>query len=243
MTSCLCLLPLFFSPVMWFAATGPPSLLKEKLLFDFEDPADLKAWSNLELPDAKDKEPPIQMALAADHATSGKQSLKLTFAGGRWPTISTTHVQGDLLPYKSFQADVAVSRPCLIGFTILQEKSQRGEGWDALVSRWTKTAFLQPGKNRVSASLPQPNEYALSAKWGKVIRFEIFMYAPRDGEVIHVDNIRLTMAKASSPLKKQLTVAGTDWVLSGTSSAHAVIELGKKLKAGWTRPRGKTLTH
>ena len=84
---------------------------EDLLLFDFEDPADVKVWSNLELP--KDREPPIKLELSAEHATSGKHSLKLTFAGGRWPTITTTNIQGEWLPYKSFQADVTVSRPCL----------------------------------------------------------------------------------------------------------------------------------
>jgi hypothetical protein len=239
MNKILCLVTIFFCPAIWSGAAVHTD--QEKLLFDFEDPADLKVWSNLELPAAKDKEPPIKLEQSTEHATSGKHSLKLTFAGGRWPTITTSKIQGDWLPYKTFQADVSVSRPCLVGFTILQEKSQRGESWDALVSRWTKTAFLQKGKNRVTAPLPQPNEYAVAAKWGKVVRFEIFMYAPRDGEAIFVDNICLTMAKEAPPQKKEFTVAGTDWVLSGTSSAQAVIELGKKLKAGWRKPEAKSL--
>ncbi|HMF18594.1 MAG TPA: DNRLRE domain-containing protein [Gemmataceae bacterium] len=232
------LLLLFFCPVFWSGHAAQEAKV-DLLLFDFEDPADLKSWSNLELP--KDKEPPIKLGLSAEHATSGKRSLKLTFAGGHWPTITTTNIQDDWLPYRTFQADVTVSRPCLVGFTILQEKSQRGEGWEALISRWTKTAFLQKGKNRVVTALPQPNEYALSRKWGKVIRFEIFMYAPHDGETVFIDNIRLTMAKEAPPQKREFTVTGTDWVVSGTSSAQAVIELGKKLKSGWKKPEAKTL--
>ena len=199
------LLPLFFCPVLW-GGHAAQETKEDLLLFDFEDPADLKSWSNLELP--KDREPPIKLELSAEHATSGKHSLKLTFAGGRWPTITTTNIQGDWLPYKTFQADVTVSRPCLVGFTIFQEKSQRGEGWEALISRWTKTAFLHKGKNRVTASLPQPNEYALSRKWGKVLRFEIFMYAPHDGETIFIDNVRLTMAKEAPPHTAHLGLPG-----------------------------------
>src|SRR6516162_4460987 len=95
-----------------------------QVLFDFEEAADLKAWTNLALPDAKEKEPPAQIELSTDHATSGTGSLKITFAGGSWPTITTTHVLDDWLPYHTFQADVTVSRACLVGFTALQEKSQ-----------------------------------------------------------------------------------------------------------------------
>src|SRR5262249_54260859 len=105
-----------------------------KTLFDFEKEADLKAWSNLVLPDAKTKEPAARWSLSTEHATSGKHSLKITFAGGQWPTITTTQVPADWMPYESFHADVTVSRHCLVGFTVLQEKSQRGGGWDATIS-------------------------------------------------------------------------------------------------------------
>src|SRR5262249_1532234 len=120
---------------------------KETLLFDFERPADLKVWSNLILPDIKQKEPPVKMERSFENATRGEPSLKLTFAGGRWPTITTADVPDDWMPYWTFRADVTASRHCLVGFTVMQQKSQRGGGWDATVSRWTKTAFLKPGKN------------------------------------------------------------------------------------------------
>jgi hypothetical protein len=231
-----------------------PSLLMygdkpaDKVLFVFEEEADLKAWSNLAPPDTKEKEPPAKIELSTDHATSGKHSLKVTFAGGSWPTITTTQVLDDWLPYNTFLADVTVSRPCLVGFTTLQEKSQRGDGYDASVSRWTKTALLRPGTNHVSASIHPPNQNAISAKWGKVVRFEVFMYNPRDGESIYVDNIRLQAEKEGAlSSKARFTVAGTDWELSETSSAtsnpsaDAVIELGKKLKDRWTQPEAKTV--
>jgi hypothetical protein len=219
-----------------------------KVLFDFEEGTDLKAWTNLALPEAKEKEPPAKIELSTDHATSGNRSLKLTFAGGRWPTITTTQVLDDWLAYHTFEADVTVSRSCLVGFTALQEKSQRGDGYDRSISRWTKTALLHPGTNHVSASIHPPNQNAISAKWGKVVRFEIFMYHPQDGESIYVDNIRLTTEKEAAPSSKvRFTVAGTDWELFEVSSitsnpsANAVIKLGKKLKDRWTKPEAKTV--
>jgi hypothetical protein len=214
---------------------------KDKVLYDFEDAADLKDWSNLVLPSAKDKEPAVTIELSPEHATSGKQSLKLTFKGGNWPTVATTKVTEDWFAYTTFEADVFAARACLVGFTVMQEKSQRGIGWDALISRWTKTAFLQPGMNHIKATLPQPNQYALHAKWGKAEALEIFMYSPHKGESIYVDNIRLTSEKAPAKVIKQFTVAGTDWVVSGESSAHATFDLAKKLKANWTKPTLKTL--
>jgi hypothetical protein len=219
-----------------------------KVLFDFEEAADLTAWSNLALPDAKEKEPPAKIELSTEHATSGKRSLKITFAGGRWPTITTTQVLDDWLPYHTFEADVTVSRACLVGFTALQEKSQRGDGYDLSISRWTKTALLRPGTNHVSAVIHPPNQNAIDARWGKVVRFEIFMYNPHDGESIYVDNIRLKTEKEAAPSSKvRFTVAGTDWELFGVSSAtsipsaSAVMELGKKLKDRWINPEVKTV--
>src|SRR6516164_4712174 len=197
------------------AADRPPV----KVLFDFEEESDLKVWTNLELPGAKEKEPPAKIELSTEHATSGKRSLKITYAGGTWPTITMTQVLDDWLPYQTFLADVTVSRPFIVGFTALQEKSKRGDGYDLSVTRWTKTAFLQPGTNHVSASIHPPNDNAISAKWGKVVRFEIFMYNPHDGESIYVDNIRLKSEKEAGPSSKvRFTVAGTDWELFGTSS-------------------------
>jgi hypothetical protein len=243
---CLCsfaiLVPVLAGSVV---AADKPAV---KVLFDFEEATDLKAWSNLVLPRAKEKEPPAKIELSPEHATSGKRSLKLTFAGGSWPTITTTQVPDDWLPYQMFEADITVSRPCLVGFTALQEKSQRGDGYDRSISRWTKTALLHPGTNHLSATIRLPNQNAISAKWGKVVRFEIFMYNPHDGESIYVDNIRLKTEKTAAPLSKlRFTVAGTDWELLAVSSAtsnpsaDAVIELGKKLKARWKKPEAKTV--
>ena len=214
----------------------------EKMLFDFEAPTDLESWSNLVLPDAKMKEPPVKIELSKDRATSGKSCVKLTFAGGRWPTVSTAQVLDDWLPYQTFHADVTAARPCLVGFTAMQEKSKRGSGWDPAISRWTKTAFLQKGTNHVVGSIVMPNDYAIAAKWGKVVRFEIFLYSPHEGESIYVDNIRLSPVKHVPAIRKQqFSVAGTDWVFAGSSSANAAIELGKKLKSAWAKPEVKSL--
>jgi hypothetical protein len=207
-----------------------------RLLFDFEEPTDVAAWSNLVLPDKKLAEPPAKIEFAADHATSGKHSLRITFNGGRWPTITTTNVPADWMPYWTFKADVTASRYCVVGFTALQERSQRGGGWDPTISRWTKTEFLKPGRNTVTALLHDSNNYSINTKLGKVVRFEIFMYQPHVGESIYVDNIRIMTAKESTlVVKSQFQVLGTDLVVSG------VHELGKKLRSEWKPPESKSI--
>jgi hypothetical protein len=233
----------FLMMLMLVASQAAPALpIPDKLLFDFEAPADLAAWSDLDLPDAKTQEPRIRPEFVAEHATSGKSCLKLTFAGGDFPTLTTTQVHDNWIGYETLKADVWVDRPCVVGFTALQEKSERGESWEAIVSRWTTTVFLQPGMNPIAATIPQPNEYGISAKRGKVIRFEIFMYRPRKGESIFVDNIRLTTEKVAPQTKTEFTLLETNERLSGKSSADAVIALGKQLKDKWTPPVARTLS-
>jgi hypothetical protein len=214
----------------------PKPKVKEALLFDFEEQADLKAWSNLELPDPKLKEPPVRIELSRDHATHGKHCLKLAYAGGRWPTVTTAQVFDDWMPYWTFKADVTASRHCVVGFTVLQEKSQRGGGWDPTVSRWTKTEFLKPGQNTITGIIHDSNNYSINKKNGKVVRFEIFLYNPREGEVLYINNIRLSPVKEDPPkVITKFAVLGTDLEVSG------VRELGQKLKNRWTKPENKPL--
>jgi hypothetical protein len=222
------------------------SLPPDLILFDFEKEDDLKAWASLDTEDAKVKER-ARFERSTDMVTSGKHSLKITFAGGSWPTLTTISVPADWNAWHTLQADVMVSRPCVIGFTVLQERSQRGEGYEEAVSRWTRTFFLKTGTNHLSAALRPASGNALDPQRGKVVRFEIFMYNPREGEAIHVDNIRLSKTKLEErPEKASFTVAGTDWVLegvnsSGVLSAGAVTELGKQLKSSWTKPQERTV--
>jgi hypothetical protein len=198
----------------------------EEVLFDFTKADSLKHWANLELPKAK--EPAVKME-------TDKGRFKLTFAGGNWPTITTSKIPDDWMPFHTFKATVTVSRPCVVGFAVMQEKSRRGGGWDNTVSRWVKTAFAQPGKNEISAPL-HPDGYSLQAKLGKVVSFEIFMYNPLPNEGIHVENVRLTSVKEPMPkTQTQFRVLGTDMTVSG------VIELGKKLKDQWKPPTPKTV--
>jgi hypothetical protein len=231
--------------VEWRHALAPKE--PDGVLFDFEDAADLKAWTNLELPNAKVKEPAARIERSTENATSGKHSLKITFTGGSWPAITSTSIPGDWTKWKTLKADITVSRPCVVGFTVMQERSKRGDGWDETTSRWTKTAFLKPGKNTVSGILRPKVGDDLDPKRGKCVSIEIFMYKPHKGEAIYVDNIRVTAkSEEKQPAKVRFTVAGTDWELIGTNpfgvaSAGAVMELGKKLKDQWKKPEVKTV--
>jgi hypothetical protein len=233
--------------VEWRREPGAsPQEPEELILFDFEKAEDLKAWTNLDLKGAGVKEA-ARIERSTDMATSGKHSLKITFAGGAWPTLTTTSVPDDWNAWHTLQADVAVSRPCVVGFTVLQERSHRGDGYEQAVSRWTRTFFLKAGQNKLAASLRPGSGNPLDPKRGKVVRFEIFMYNPHAGGSLYLDNIRLSKTKAEKPpAKASFAVAGTDWVLdgvnaSGVLSAGAVIALGKKLSSTWIQPEEQTV--
>src|SRR5262249_24619423 len=80
------------------------------------------------------------------------------------------------------------------------------------------------------------NKYSVNAKNGPVVRFEIFMYQPHDGESIFVDNVRLSTAReVPAAAATRFTVAGSDMVVAD------VQDLGRKLKAKWARPEPRTL--
>jgi hypothetical protein len=226
-----CVLSFLANPIP--TADNPPA---ERLLFDFEDATDVEAWSSLELPDASALEPAVRITQSAEHGTSGGNSLRLTFAGGQWPTISTARVPGDWMPYGTFAADVWVERTCVVGFTALQERSQRGGGWDATVSRWTKTAFCQPGTNHIVGTLHDPNNYSINAELGPVERLEMFVYQPHDGESIWVDNVRIsTVQQDATKEPTAFLVAGGEGTVSG------VRELGEQLRDQWQAPEQQTL--
>jgi len=210
-----------------------------KMLFDFEDPADLGGWSSPVIPGAKAKEPPVRIELAADNATSGKQSLKLTFDGGAWPAVATAAipVKGNWSEFKTFKADVAASRPCLVGFRVLQEKSSRADSWEGNVSRWEKTELLKPGLNAIVGDLHPQEWSALKPDLGNVASFEIYLYAPHKGEAIYVDNIRLTSAnEVPKPPEVRFTVPGTKLEVWGVNKLAPLVE---QLKAQWQPPQGE----
>ena len=208
----------------------------DTVLFDFENEQDLQGWTSLRLPGAKQPEPAVRYEASEQNATSGLRSLKITFSRGEWPALVTTNVRPDWNRFETFKADVTADRPCLVGFLVMQEKSSREHTWEGDISRWVKTALLRPGSNEISAPLHHPNDYSISQRYGRVVSLEIFLYQPRMGESIYVDNIRLSPRKEAAPIvKTKFKVLGTDLEVSD------VKELDQKLRAQWKPPAPKSL--
>lgn len=244
---------------------------EEKVLFDFEDQADAKAWANIDIyavreVEAKDaiaavakaatnpatvpvyrppapapaKEPDVKVELTSEGATSGKQAMKLTFAGGRMPTISTKPPLDDWRPYKAFTADVTAGRTCIVVFRAMAKTSKYGVSYNDGVSRWEFATRLEAGKNHVVAPRPP---YA-DTLWNGVHTVEIYMYNPREGETITVDNICLSTekSKATSPFNDALPVPAGGYKVLGTElQVKDINELAEKMKDQWVKPEDKTV--
>jgi hypothetical protein len=227
---------------------SPDDAPVETVLFDFEDDADLAAWSQ----DAADKEPPVKLALVAEGATSGRRALKLTYAGGRLPAVRSSHVPVDDWTCRpALKADVTAPRDCLAVFRVLRESGDRK-------TSWAKLARLRPGRNEVVELTF--GEMSAFASQGKVVGIEIAMYEPREGESIVVDNVRLvdSRPKEISPYRYYnpvtaggMTIVGHPYpffprpgkfkVLGSDVEVRDADELAASLKSSWKMPERKTL--
>src|SRR5262245_34733099 len=138
------------------ALLGGPSR-SETMLYDFEEADEAGRWAATKLPEVKTDSPDPLVELSAEHATSGKQCLKIMFKGGFWPAVACDRiaVDADWKEFQTLRADVTVDRPCLIGFRALQVRSLEPEMIKAFDGRacWDKTAILEPGRNEITVLL------------------------------------------------------------------------------------------
>jgi len=182
-------------------------------------------------------EPAPKIELSSEGVSSGKRAMKITFfgqgEGRRYPTVSAPSPLADWKPYKTLLADVTASRTCMIIFRVMDKTDkfgQEGEG-----ARWEFAARLEPGRNAVVAALP--------VKTNEIKTVQIFMYNPKEGEVVYVDNLRVSTAKSKTRMafqepkgpESKYKVLGTDLEVSDIN------ELAAKLKDKWVKPDDKTV--
>ncbi|HUU42572.1 MAG TPA: DNRLRE domain-containing protein, partial [Planctomycetota bacterium] len=189
--------------------------------------------------------PETKIELSTEGVTSGKHALKLTFAGGRTPTVTTVSPVTDWTRYRAFRADVTASRTCMVVFRALSETSRRGRSYNEGVSRWEKAARLEPGMNTVVGFPPKGDAYR------KVVTFEIYMLNPREGETIIVDNIRLSAERPATttsfndalagPVRKNAAPEGQYRVLGTDLEVKDVDDLADRLKDTWQKPDDRTV--
>ena len=224
------------------------------VMFDFEGPGDAANWSNVQLSDSKAQEPPVKIELASDNATSGKQALKLTFAGagvgagGHFPAVGTDKIPtADWSRFKSFRADVTSSGPGILVFRTLGKDDK-----DKPVNN-DKIVRLEPGKNEVTDNLRDVNQKKVN-----IVGFQIFAYNPADGASVTIDNIRLSTYPATTTSAfRQLVPVGPDTKPGSLGTTFPVVpgkikvlgtdlevdnptDLATKLKDKWVAPNDKT---
>ena len=237
---------------------------EDKTLFDFEEADSVNSWSNIDLHVLREaeakaaydaalkasadpskvpaykplpaaaKEPAVKIEWTTEGAARGQHAMKLTFAGGRMPTISVPAPLDDWRPYKGFAADVTASRTCIVVFRAMVAASKYGTAYVEGCSRWEFAARLSAGKNTVVAPRRQGAEQSPDKVWNNVRTFQIYMLQPKEGEVITIDNIRLlkTTPKTTSAYnedtqwpKEGFRVAGTELVVKNAD------DLGEQAQA------------
>ena len=242
-------------------STGLSALADSKVLFDFEDAAAVKAWSNANVyalreaevkaaadarsatnaaapaykpPASIPSEPPVQIEQSTENAPAGQHSFKLTFAGGRMPTVSIASPLADWTPYKTFRAEVTASRTCMVVFRAMNETSKYGVGYNEGCSRWEKAARVEAGKNTVLGATPA---------YKNVTTFQIYMYNPRKGESIFVDNIALSSETTTgTAFNSTLPPPAGKYKVSGTDlDVRDVDDLADQLKDKWVKPDSNTV--
>jgi len=251
--------------LLWLGLTVATAAAGERVLFDFAEPGCEKAWSNIDiyalrqaeakaeaearakagqpaarLPAALPAEPPVKIERSEHGTGSGRYALKLTFAGGRFPTVSAKSPLEDWRPYKSFRAEATASRTCLLVFRAMARTSRYGTGYNDGCSRWEFAARLEAGRNTLVAPVPPYAEQL----WKDVHAVQLSMYRPKEGEVVFVDHIRLSTeaAPATSPFTSTLLVPPGKYRVSGTNmEVKDVDELADKLKDQRAEPQDKTV--
>jgi len=162
---------------------GSPDEPAEATLLDFEDAADMAAWSPAQLPELKTRQPAPKVEWSTEGVTSGRHSLRLTFAGGDWPAVCTNRLP--LRNWKRFatlKAALTVAQPALGYFRVYRGQA----GPQGAQPLWERTMMLLPGRNDVTLLYRGPGDRE------EVASLVIGMFRPVPGQVLLVDNIRLS---------------------------------------------------
>ncbi|HZK79727.1 MAG TPA: hypothetical protein VFC46_01640 [Humisphaera sp.] len=223
----------------------------DALLFDFETPAELANWAPVKLADVKSEQPAPRIELSADGATSGKSCLKITFAGGQWSAIGTTviPVKGTWKEFQTLKADITVDHDVVAYVGIGQGPQDPA----ALKPQWQKTLMLIPGRNEVALTIRHGlGRTVIDPKQGEITSFIIGMFQPAVGDVLRVDNIRLSAewpapqvtgwfspynhdgysSWAAADFHRTKVIPRFD-VLGADMKVASYEELSKKLKPSW----------
>ena len=241
---------------------------EDKVLFDFAAPSGVRDWAPVKLPElAKEQPAPKIEIVPAGDASAGAASatagsrLKITFAGGDWPAVSTTKflVAGNWKAYQTLKADLTVDHSCVAYFRICQGKpDEKGNQ-----PHWEKTMILLAGRNEVTLTI-RHGLGVLDPGRGDLTSFVIGMFQPEKGQSLRVGNVRLSPDwppphvadpflawyspynhdgySAAAAREYQRTRAVTRFkVLGADAEVGNSRDLAAGLKDKWTMPEPKTI--
>ncbi len=168
------LLTLFFTVPCWARA-----------IYLFNEPQDISNWTSIE---TGLKDSVVKIEPSVENTTKSKYSMKLTYDGGEFPTVGTKVIADGILNSKYLCADITAPRDCVVGFSLMQQKSKEGYINKDSHSKYIGTVFLHKGLNKAGVLLAHRyNRFDIGN--GDIIRFDIFMFHPLKGESIYIDNI------------------------------------------------------
>jgi hypothetical protein len=139
-------------------------------------------------------------------------------------------------------AVMTAGRDCMVIFRAIPTTGNHLTSYNDCGTRWEFAARLSAGKNHLTS----PKLDYAENHWKAVSTLEIYMYEPRPGESITVDNIRLSSEPPKSTSayntqtqrpKEGFRVAGTDLVVKNAD------DLGEQLKLKDTsrKPEARTV--
>jgi len=241
-----------FSVLMVVTLVVSAAQAEEKVLFEFREDVELKAWTAVEVgpvrpppPPPKDAPPPPpedvdvlaasyvtiagdsapKVELTAEGAAGGAKRMKITFHGGTWPGIVNTRlpVGGDWQEFNAIKLDLTVDKELLAGLRITTRKTPQEYG-----AVWERTIYLLPGKNEVLLYLKHPEGWgALGAKFGEVFSLAIYAYRPGSGQTLTIDNVRLSPDKPRRDYFRDPLWSPYNWFGCSMSNVADFAETGR----------------
>jgi hypothetical protein len=248
---------------LWFTQLLLPSDVaaeeKDQVLFNFAGQSAIKDWKPMKLPEVNEEQPAPTIESATTKADDGatSESLKITFAGGDWPTVGTTNIPipGNWKSFQTLRAELTVDRESVAYFRVCQGKPDDKSRQPC----WQKTMTLLPGRNEVTLML-RHGIGSLDPNNGDITSFIIGMFRPEPGQSLVVGNVRLC---TDWPPPKILgwyspynhdgysVAAARDFARTGAVPTFKVLgtdlevadvpDLAKRLKDKWVRPESMTI--